>query len=585
MEKKFFCLLVILFVVSTIPAAYSEQACGNSACEDGEDSCTCPSDCGKCSGEAKDRKCSEYYCSTQNICSIKKILNCCGNEVCEDGESYGNCTEDCEPRIVNVKVLTPQELYKARYGEQVLYKISVDADGRSVAGADISVTGPFERNIEFFNDGLHEDEKFNDRIYTVQLTLQPGSAPGVKDINFLAKFREVEGKKSIKIEVYPFIDLEIDLDNEVELGNTINITAKTSINSKPAPAVLKIELINQNSNLVAQKELVSDGNDFDFKYRTTFVDKPGKWFLHISGTDTFGNIVDWNRVINVYEPGKTPQREITLIKSLKESYSAGDEVEIAVKVIENYAPISAGSAYANIGEAKQGLLKIGQGEYASTLKIPTDIKAGKHAMEITFFNTENALIATKKFDLNITAARFAMQLISPDKKIFEVGDEIEFTALLFYANNSPVQDAEVFAIFNGKKLPLKIRQPGVFSAKYTADQSDYGRIEISIVANTPQGAVTELKNDIFISGKSVFYDIQKYSHFLLIGAVIIIITCFVIFGKIKERNAKSGKREELKKLDMLEKMAQIKYFREKTINKEEYNRLMENYSKARRKLG
>ena len=584
MEKRFF-LLVILFTAITFSmAAYSAQVCGNSVCEEGEDSCACPSDCGKCSGEVKGKYCSEYYCSTEMICSIKKILNCCRNEICEDGESYGNCPADCEPRSVNVEVLAPQGIYKARYGEQVLYKISVDADGANVAGAGISVSGPFERNIEFFNDGLHEDEKFSDRIYAARISLQSDTTPGIKDVNFSAKFRGLEGKKTLKIEAYPFIDLEVDSDGEVELGNTINMKAKASINGKPAPAVLKIELINQDGDLIERKELAGDEN-IDFKYRTTFADKPGKWNLHIFGSDQFGNRADWNRALEVYEPGKTPQREMTLIKSLKESYSAGEEMEVAIKVLENSAPVSTGYAFANFGEVKQSLLKIGEGEYAFTLRIPTDIRAGKHALEITFFNAENVLLATEEFDLNITAASITMQIISPDKKIFEAGEEIEFVVLLFYADNSPVQDAEVSALFNGKKLPLKIRQPGVFSAKYTAEQSDYGYLEVSIIAATPQGAVAEMKNNVFISGKSIFYDMQKYSYLLLIGAAIIIGISALIFRKIKNRSVKIGRHEELKRIDMLEKEAQTRYFREKTINKEEYNRLMDNYGKARRKLG
>jgi len=94
-----------------------------------------------------------------------------------------------------------------------------------------------------------------------------------------------------------------------------------------------------------------------------------------------------------------------------------------------------------------------------------------------------------------------------------------------------------------------------------------------------------MKNNVFISGKSIFYDMQKYSYLLLIGAAIIIGISALIFRKIKNRSVKIGRHEELKRIDMLEKEAQTRYFREKTINKEEYNRLMDNYGKARRKLG
>jgi len=68
------------------------QFCGNGICEANETKCTCPADCGECSGLVENLTCFEYACF-DSLCKPKMIKPCCGNNICESGEEF-NCS-DC----------------------------------------------------------------------------------------------------------------------------------------------------------------------------------------------------------------------------------------------------------------------------------------------------------------------------------------------------------------------------------------------------------------------------------------------------------------------------------------------------------
>ncbi|MEM3399460.1 MAG: hypothetical protein QXP42_01380 [Candidatus Micrarchaeia archaeon] len=69
-------------------------ACGDGRCERNENKCSCPIDCGVCSGDVPEGKCLEFACMGGE-CMPKFKPNCCGNRICESGEEDGACKTDC----------------------------------------------------------------------------------------------------------------------------------------------------------------------------------------------------------------------------------------------------------------------------------------------------------------------------------------------------------------------------------------------------------------------------------------------------------------------------------------------------------
>lgn len=586
-SKSYFYLLIILFFLVSAPEIFA-TVCGNNQCEEGENSCTCSEDCGSCSGEVSYKACSEFYCTDDRICAIQTIANCCKNNICENSdtynEDYGNCPADCEPRTVNLEIISPIENYKARYGEDLLYKVIADADGRSISGIKINVNGPFEK-FTLFNDGLHEDEKFGDNVFGAYNSIVKGTKTGIWDINFSTAFRNIEGNFGIQIEVFPIVDVELIFPSELELGNNLLIKGKFSINNKPVSVGVNAILKDDLNNIIFQKfSESSPEGEFSFNYRTTFIDPVGTWIFSLKGEDVFGNIINEEKRITIFQPGGTPKREITLLKQLKENYSGDDLIELAISVKEESDYVAGATAIANLFSTTTKLTEIGFGEYIGTIKIPRGKIGDNSELIINIFNTEGGLIASKKYLVNISPEKLIVEIISPEKKLFEAGDNITFRALATYSDFSVLNNAKAFAVFNNKKLELKEESPGVFSASYKIKKEDQGQLEIIITVESSEGTTESTSKSVFVSGKSFFYGIEENASSLIIGAIILIIVGTFIATQLKTKASKTGKINKLKEIDELEKQAQIMYLRNKTINKKEYNNLMEKYNKQRREL-
>lgn len=75
--------------------------CGNGICDAGEFS-SCPGDCPKC--EPDNNPCTDdHYDYSQKACLHDPVIPCCGNGVCEPASETGYCVIDCKPAGITLK--------------------------------------------------------------------------------------------------------------------------------------------------------------------------------------------------------------------------------------------------------------------------------------------------------------------------------------------------------------------------------------------------------------------------------------------------------------------------------------------------
>jgi len=582
MKVKFILLALILIIFLSF-SVYAE--CGNNQCEEGENACSCPDDCGKCSGEVSNRKCAEYYCTGDGICAIQLILNCCRNEICENSgeyyEDFGNCPSDCEPKNVNLNVLTPNSGKKIRYGEDLFLKITADADGRNIAGVKIKVNEPFEK-LTFFNDGLHDDNLSHDNIYATTTKIINTIKEGNYNLFFSTSFRGIDGNTSLAITVFPQIDINTIIPSELEIGNTLNIQGISSIESNPVKTDFNFLLKTKDNLLIfSENKTSNEKGEFSFLYRSTFLDEPGEWILSIYGEDEYKNTVKLKKTIKIIEPGKMPKRNITFLKSIKESYSNGEEIELLIQITEKSLPVENAKVLISAGKNSSELTNIGNGKYAGTVVFVNEDVSKTASLNIQVINENGLTIIQEKFPFKTSIGELRVEISELEKKVFGTGEKIKIKAIVINSENFLVSDANVYLLLNNKKLNLEIKTAGVYSAEYLVDKNDEGTLELLIVAEN-EFAIGNITKTIFISGKSDFKKIEENWKLLLFVLLVISGAGYFLIPKYKKYLTKSKKENKLIELNTLEKEAQKRYFNEKTINKKEYNNLIEKYKKEKR---
>jgi len=460
-------------------------------------------------------------------------------------------------------------------------KVIADADGRSIAGIKIIVNGPFE-SITLFNDGLHDDNAFNDNVFAAIGRINDSIEEGDYNLFFSTSFRGVDGNATSAITVFPFINVDAIVPEEIELGNNLHIEGIFSIDSKPVKVNSGFLLNNLfNEVIVSENSESNEEGEFSFSYRSTFLDKPGEWIFSISGEDEHKNTVKFERTINVFAQGKTPKREIEFLKSIKENYSNGDEIEILIRITQESLPVENASVVVSAGKNTLELTERENGEYAGTIVFAQEKFLENSFLKVQATNESGATIISDEFSFKVSVGKFKMEILEPEKKVFGAGEKISVKAIVTDLENSLVSDAKVYALLNNKRLDLELESAGIYSAEYLVEESDEGSIELLIGAEN-RFAKGEVTKTVFVSGQSMFTSIEENLWPLLFGLLIVAGTGYFLMPKYREYNVKDKKKNKLRELDSLEKEAQGRYFHKKTINKKEYNELMEKYKKERR---
>ncbi|MCR4369220.1 MAG: hypothetical protein NUV67_04925 [archaeon] len=583
--REFF-LLVLLAALAFLPQQIYATTCGNSVCEEGENSCLCPGDCGTCSGEVSGRRCSAYYCTPENICGIEIIPNCCGNEVCEEADSYfedfGVCPSDCEPRNVNLTPKSPVGGGEFTYGENVFLKVVADADGRSIAGIEIIAHGPFGE-IKLHNDGVHGDDKPNDNVFGANARILSGSLAGDWNVSFFTSFRNIDGNAIVPIKIDPRLGVILDAPADAELGDNVEITGTILAGKKGVSVDANASLYDPSGAAAKAEQITSDANGlFAFSYRSTFVDKIGGWIFVLKGADEFGNTIDANVGIEILRPGETPEREIVQVKEIDSNVVAGEKIEVALRVIEEGTELGDARVVADAFGQRQELFHLGNGIYGGVIEVPANV-SGENLIAISVFSPAGGKIVSANFPVFVGLPGLTIEVVSPQKKLFKVGEEVIVEALVTLPGGMPADGASVFGEINGKKFRMENISPGVYSGTYEISPAEKDEIGILVIAQSEFGPGASEKK-IFVSGASEYYGAQGVLELLFWPIVLVVALAIISVPFLLKRFSFAKKKDALDEIDRLEKRAQELYFHKKSINKEEYDKLMQNYSKKRREL-
>ena len=547
-------------------------SCGNSVCDVGETQCSCPEDCGTCSGSE-----SQFYELACIGNSCKNILKSgiCGNDRCElfAGENYFTCDLDCSPKSVIFDFNFTDDFYVR--GENVLVKAEAEIDGVKANNLFLRAEG-FFGDIPLFNDGKNNDAEREDNVYANYFLIDNNSAKGNYSVNV---YSEIDGKiyKSTKnIFIEPKISVNAGFKNDFYvLGDNIVFDGNIFLKGKPLENEIKFKL-EREGEIIEETTSVSTDGKINFEYRTTLIDSPGEYILSVSAEDPNNNYFSDTFEIDVFDPDATNflvvEVETTEQKSFKKGAIATFEVNvlnIAGKPVKDAVVTGLSNLNQEITFTHQG-----EGKYFGTLSIPMDSPSGELIVKVNALSQNRE--GSFEFSILIQPIPVSVEIIQPEEHlIFQIGEKIPLEVLVSYENQSIFVTGDVYAIINGQEIKLESGiETGTFRGEYIVPLELEGISNIEFVADSGKGDLGKAKREIEVSGISIEHYLRTYniSISLILFALGLILVLLYAGYKYKGKIWYLKRKEKI----ILEKIkgAQEQYFVQKDIDKKAYDKIL-----------
>ena len=553
-------------------------SCGNGVLDSGETPCNCPTDAGTCEGIVG--TCLENACIGTS-CEVTIALGCCGNNFCEFKEDYSNCAVDCKPKEISIEVTGISEESSFLRGEEVKLVAAVEADGLEVREAKVFAKG-FFGEIVLFNDGKHSDGTRNDNLYGnsffVGETLKEGTYP----VTIEASFAGSTGKTVKNLNFKPALEVSIATDREAyALGDIIRVSG--TITKKGKGIAREIDLnISVEGKLVTEADLNSkaDGS-YSFEYHSSNFEDSGSWEISILTSDEQGNIGAKSKNVVVAEQEITASLSLELEREILAAYARNETIaiEVRVKNLENKL-VEQASVQALMPDGEiVSFAETSTGLYGAAYLIKPNVPLGEQEIKVVAskFDGNNVMGGSLAFIFEVKAISLIVEVLEPTNKSVQVGEDLKIRVAVSYPDNEPVVGADFNALVNGKKVELKAVEKGVYEGTHFIDESEAQGIKAAISFDDSFGNKGTAGFEVDVRGTSIVFYLKKYTVSIALAFLAAALAATLIALQVMNRNRYAGfKRKEKELIEKL-KNIQVQYFREGSLDRKNYDQLMQKY--------
>lgn len=591
-------------------------ACGDGTCQSDENKCTCPVDCGSCSGDAPGT-CKEYSCVSA-VCSIVNKTNCCGNAICEAQESASSCATDCalcddeDPCTLDSYDYGKQEcVYTAvtpccgdgtcektescstcpdDCGEcpieiTVVSKEPADLSTHGLGQViDVSIT--FDQAVDNVTATLETestellDADF-DLTYKGSLTV-PELAKGNYNITFNYSKKGIAFYDSIIININPELKLNL-LTNHIDYIKSDTITINGSLtdlsNNPVADALIMINLTFQNWIYKLTTRTDQSGN-YKATYLVRFADPDGEWTIQAGAIDNYGNTGLNSTKVKITIPAEQVYAVRFYSPISGSKFYRGQTVTVTIEVTKGGEPIS--DADVNALSPSGVLLNFTQqaaGLYTTEYKVPIDEPLGTWSIGTQAIKKVGTTTEAGGDFLNvgIKPLVLVMKLLNPTTNEFDIGSFIDFKLKVTYPDGTELSEGTVKLELAGESLLFFPEGEGIYSSTFEVKEELKGTWDILINAKDLAGN-SGLLLKILKFKKQPWY-VKYMIYIILLSIVAAVLISGAAYKKITElmkiKNLNFYK-DEVKRINKMKSLTEDEYFH-KRIDEETYLNLMRDY--------
>ncbi|MDO8633705.1 MAG: hypothetical protein Q7K34_00235 [archaeon] len=553
--------------------------CGDGALDEGETKCTCPADAGACSGTQNYSSCSESACIGTE-CKSTIMLGCCGNNICEFGESFSSCAVDCSPKNIEITLEGVNEDNFFVRGENVLFKAGVSADGVPVKNAFVSVKG-FFGELKLLNDGRHGDGQNDDQVYANTLILPKEIQADTFKVTIEVLFDGTRGIKDFNFVVSPQLDVRIETGQETyQLGSEIKLSGIVLRKNTAIKTTVDLSIYSNNIKVFGKKIQANDIGEFSYSYRTSFLESQGEWRIEAFASDESGNTGLFEKNILVSDSKITSYLGFEVLQEIRGTYNRGESVFLSIKVSRGLGePVNGAVVLAILPDNTSiEFAEKEAGVYEAEIPVSLAFPLGKQELRINAVKEQpDQTISAGSMPVSFFVQKvpLSIELIEPREFSFQVGEEITFLARVFYPDKKPVVSPKVIATINGAPFAMQQVSKGVYVGKYVASETSgpFAGFFMEVDDGFENNGSAEM--EVEISGVSYLHYLRKYTASIALAGIAALFGLVLAAVKIAFR--RHTKLLEKEKAIILDKMRniQLQYFREGSIDKKNYDRVMD----------
>ena len=394
-------------------------------------------------------------------------------------------------------------------------------------------------------------------------------------------FENNRGIKTLDIKVDPKLEMHLNLSNEkIFLGDEISVRGIVSKKTSGIKSSVALTVYS-NGIRVAQETVESnDLGEFSYSYRTSFLDSEGEWKIEAFTKDGLENTGFEEKTIKVSSSEITAFLNVNVAKELKETYMRGENALISISVTDKDGkPVRGAKVSVIMPKMAPLVLQEKESLYEGMLQIGRGFPLGRQAIKINALKTDqnNFFAGTATVKFLVGAAQIALQVVSPKAASVQIGDEIEFRVLANYSDQSGAILSKIDSNVNGEAILLNAVERGVYSGKYVVSEKDSPKIFFEIFVDDSFGNTAFSSQEMEVSGYSIFYYLRKFGLQLAVGAILLIAIGGALFLVMSKQRRILGLEKEAKHTIEEIKKIQLEYFKEATLDRKNYERLLDKY--------
>lgn len=499
-------------------------------------------------------------------------------------------TPSVPAKPLSITIFSPKENQTFNRGDRIFVNITVTSENEILKGGmeELETSTNFS-SANLKDDGQHGDTKDYDGIFANELLVPKWVQDGIYELKIKAKQSGYQtAEKVIKININSSLIMNITLNSEYLKGEEIILQGQVVGTNNKTVSNSNITILIKNSERNKTISTISgvDGN-FYSTYIVSFFDPAGNWTFKISAENlnNSGFKVISLPIITPPEAGYYYVKFTTPVSGI--TYSRGETVPVGVEITEVTKPVSNGTVILKTPKGSIPLEETVDGTYVGKYILDWDEPIGKYTIEVLSTKTEGGKLkgGGNNLIIDVKPAKLMVELLSPVKDKFVAGEKAKISARVLYPDGTLAQSVEVQASSPlNETIFLTGIEPGVYQATYKLREGEEGPWFLQLTAKDGHDNIGLAKQIVEVGPITIFYLLLTYWYFVAIGSTPFLYLGYRLGGKYFLKSRAKSYTEELSRIKKMKKDAQIKYFKDGTINRETYGKLLEEYEKRQEEI-